>query len=86
MANAKKCDICEKFYVVPDVEPGYDWNEQLNTSMVRVLRLNRNQKGCHHEVMQFDACDDCLQDVLDYILAKKADKILHNSLMKEENQ
>lgn len=72
MANAKKCDICGKFYVVPVVEPGFDWNEQLNTSMVRFLRLDRERKGLHHDVMQFDTCEDCYQDLLDYILSKQA--------------
>lgn len=67
MANAKRCDICNHYYDVPN-RP-----DPMNTSMIRVLRLNPNYPGVKHDVMQFDACDKCLQDVLDYILGKRAD-------------
>lgn len=74
MANARKCDICHNYYDVPDinermmVEP---WN---NTSMVRLLRLDPNKPGLErHDVMHFDACEKCLQDILDYILARQTD-------------
>lgn len=72
MANAKKCDICGKFYVVPEADPGFVWDENLNTSMVRILKLNTEERGIRHDAIQFDACEDCRQDVLDYILSKKA--------------
>ena len=72
MANAKKCDICGKYYDVPDREDLL-YSEPLNTSMIRVLRLKTEKLSVEHEVMQFDSCESCLQDVLDYILAKRAD-------------
>lgn len=68
MANAKKCDICGKYYDVPGQNEIY-MEEGHNTSMVRILR-RKNTLRIDHDVMQFDACEDCLQDVLDYILAK----------------
>ena len=73
MANAKKCDICGEYYDTPECEPGMLWDENMNTSMVRILRLKKDVRGIKHDVMQFDACDKCLQDVLDYMLSKRAD-------------
>ena len=72
MANAKKCDICGKYYDVP--QP-YDvcWEESINTSMVRILRRIPLDNKIKHDVMQFDACEDCLQDVINYILTKQSD-------------
>lgn len=71
MANAKKCDICGKYYDVPERNDGFE--EWRNTSMVRVLRLKPEDARHNHDIMQFDSCDECLQDVLDYILSKRAD-------------
>jgi len=75
MSSAKRCDICGKFYEVPPIcNDFYIGEEWKNTSMIRVLRLkNSNNDRIDHDVMQFDACDECLQDVLDYMLAKRAD-------------
>ena len=73
MANAKKCDICGKYYDVPQAYEGMIWDEYLNTSMIRVLRRGPEDHKIKHDTIQFDACDDCLQEVLDYILAKRAD-------------
>ena len=72
MANAKKCDICGKFYEVVDIDEGmlYDFR---NTSIIRVLKRNMNNPHRPHDVMHYDACDDCHQDVLDYILSKQAE-------------
>lgn len=74
MANARKCDICHNYYDVPEVEAGTlePWN---NTSMVRVLRLNPDggRTTPRHDVIHFDACEKCLQDVLDYILTRGAE-------------
>lgn len=71
MANARKCDICGRYYDAAefDLECLDQWK---NTSMVRVLRLNPNKRGDPHDVMHFDSCEECLQDVLDYILTRKA--------------
>lgn len=71
MANARKCDICHNYYDEPEVDAGTfePWN---NTSMVRILRLTRDGRKMY-DVMHFDACEKCLQDVLDYIFAKSAE-------------
>lgn len=63
MANARKCDICHKYYDVPDI------NERM-----MVEPLDPNKPGLErHNVMHFDTCEKCLQDILDYILARQAD-------------
>ena len=79
MASARKCDICGAYYDVPEIEE-FLHEPWTNTSMVRVLRLNGNALRNRHDVMQFDSCEKCLQDVLDYILTKKAD----SEVVKEE--
>lgn len=71
MANAKQCDICGKFYLVPEMDPGCLWDEDMNTSMVRILR-RKNTNSIKHDVIQYDACEQCRQDVTDYILSKTA--------------
>lgn len=74
MANAKKCDICGKYYDVPQPYNDIIWEEGINTSMVRILRRKPLDHRIQHDVMQFDACKDCLQSVLDYILTKQTDR------------
>lgn len=71
MAIAMKCDICGRYSDVPERDS--DFVDIRNTNMVRVLRLKPNTDRTVHDVMQFDACDDCLQDVLDFMLSKRAD-------------
>ena len=73
MANAKRCDICGKYYDVPELDEEFAHNANLNTSMVRILRLKSVTCKHKHEVMQFDSCDNCLQDVIDYMLTKRVD-------------
>lgn len=73
MANAKRCDICNQYYDVPTYPDEMLYSEPMNTSMIRVLKLNPKHLRVQHDVMQFDACDKCLQDVLDYMLGKRAE-------------
>lgn len=73
MANAKKCDICGKYYNITDEKGIWTDDGFTNTSMVRCLRLKKDGKRVEHDVMHFDACEECHQDVLDYILTKQAD-------------
>jgi hypothetical protein len=40
---------------------------------IRVLRRIPVDHKIQRDTMQFDACEGCLQEVLDYILTKKAD-------------
>ena len=71
MANAKRCDICGEYYLVPE-RGDLLYDDMINTNMVRVLRLKKDTAAPKHDIMQFDACDDCLQDVLDFILTQRA--------------
>lgn len=76
MSFARKCDICGEYYDVPAIEE-YLSEPWTNTSMVRILRLQDGNKTYNrHDIMNFDACDKCLQDVLDYILSKQADSTI----------
>lgn len=69
MANAKKCDICGKYYDVPNDHFMTDLGAASNTSLIRIMRRKPNVR-LDHDVIQFDTCEECNQDVLDYILAK----------------
>ena len=73
MSNARKCDICGKFYAVPEFDPGYFMDEFKNTSFIHVAELLPEERGVKHDILHFDVCEECRQDVLDYILTKKAD-------------
>lgn len=86
MACARKCDICGKFYDAPEVNPYSCEPFGSNTSMVRLLRLKPEEDrgkgmGGPHDVFHFDACDECLGDVMDFILSKQA-----TETMKEETK
>lgn len=73
MANAKKCDICGCYYDVEEDNPyKLDYDEQFN--MVRMHRARDSEKKIHvgNCWLHFDTCETCYQDVLDYILTKKA--------------
>jgi hypothetical protein len=72
MANAKQCDICGRYYNVPEIDEDAIFRTNMNSSMVRILRHKPKSRTTTHDVMQFDSCDKCLQDVLDYILTRKA--------------
>ncbi len=71
MSNAKKCDICGKYYDVPDAFGMTEFGMNSNTSMIQFAR-RKTDKRLDHEVIQFDTCEECYQDMLDYILAKGA--------------
>lgn len=86
MACARKCDICGKYYNVSEINPYICEPFGSNTSMVRLLRLkpegDRGKgNGEPHDVFHFDACDECLGDVMDFILSKQA-----TEAMKEETK
>ena len=71
MANAKRCDICGDYYQVPDLHTEDLFDERRNSSMVRLLRRKGN-RTVDHDVFQFDSCEKCFQDVMDYILTKQS--------------
>lgn len=87
MSNAKKCDICGKYYDVIDMsEYMLDYERHIN--MVRLHRaMKPDEKRYDHDDhwFHFDACDECLQDVLDYILSKKAVSNYFTQDIKGEN-
>lgn len=72
MSAARKCDICHDYYDVEELSDAIYPSE--NTSMIRILQLNQpyDPRCGRHTVMHFDACENCRQDVLDYILGKSA--------------
>lgn len=72
MSSARRCDICGEFYETPEIEIG-SFDPWKNTSMIRLLRFIPDKHCDPHEVIHFDACEKCLQNVLDYILTRKAD-------------
>ena len=75
MSNAKKCDICGKYFDVIDIsEHLLNYERYLNmVRLHRAVEFGKTRDLDDSEWMHFDACDECLQDVLDYILGKKAD-------------
>ena len=79
MANAKRCDICGEFYEVPTVNHlMHLTNENMNTSMVQVLRRKNIDDRTEHDILQFDSCEGCLQDVIDYMLTRRAESEKEN--------
>lgn len=72
MANAKRCDVCGNYYDVPHIEDDIYLESCRNGNMIRILRRKPTIR-IDHDVMQFDACENCLQEVLDHILTKQAD-------------
>lgn len=73
MACARKCDICGQYYDAPEYHDPLGMDP--NTSMIRMLRLNPEHRPNVHDVLHYDSCENCFQDVLDYILTKQADSI-----------
>lgn len=74
MSNARKCDICGKYYDLASMsEYLLDYERYVNiVRLHRAVKIGENRDLDDSEWMHFDACDECLQDVLDYILSKKA--------------
>ena len=74
MAFARRCDVCGKYYTttIQDVELIYDTALGMDSSMIRILS-RKDGTMAKHDIMQFDTCEDCKQDVLDYILNKQAE-------------
>ena len=66
MANAKRCDVCGKFYEVPgetsDLIDPYAFLDYILIHKVEERKA----------VMHFDTCKKCQQELIDYILTKRA--------------
>lgn len=73
MANAKRCDICGKYFVLPTTKK----DSMLYRSVAGKVELYKSASELHHakehEGIVFDACDDCVQEIMDLILTKRAD-------------
>lgn len=69
MANAKKCDICGDYYDVP--QPKFLNDEMTNTSFITFARVDPNNPSLHDR-SQFDTCEKCWREIMDYILARQA--------------
>lgn len=72
---------CGKYYDVSEIDPYIYEPSGSNTSMVRLLKLKPEEdrgkgKGEPHDVFHFDACDECLGEVMDFILSKQAIKTM----------
>jgi hypothetical protein len=72
MANAKKCDACGKFFVVPELEPGYIDHEKYHN----YLKVHKAEKPDRNNTdvswFHFDICDECYDDFMEYMLSKAA--------------
>ena len=70
MANAKRCDICGKYFTLPEFK-------SFHNTLAGKVELYHMVVNKHHAAdrvgVSFDACDDCVQEIMDHILTKKAD-------------
>ena len=76
MANAKKCDICGRFFEVPEYDPrcmGSADYERFHNH-IRIHKAEDPEKYNDPELiwLHFDTCDQCHSDLLDYILSRAA--------------
>ena len=72
MANAKRCDICGEYFEIP--EYGHEvMLYGMPAGAVRVYKMDPELKyGDDRKGTHFDSCDKCAQEIIDYILAKRA--------------
>lgn len=71
MSNAKRCDICGKYFAMP--EPSRTLIYRSEAGKVQLYKLNPKIRHTEEdEGYHFDACDDCVQEILDLILTKRA--------------
>lgn len=71
MANAKRCDICGKYFAIPEPSLARLYNSEAGA--VQLFKLNNRLRHTEErEGHHFDACDDCVQEIVDLILTKRA--------------
>ena len=72
MANAKRCDICGKYFMLPTTKK----DSMLYRTVAGKVELYNMAYDLHHakehEGTHFEACDECVQEIMDLVLAKKA--------------
>ena len=75
MSNAKQCDICSKFFGVPEVDYGRLEEDYRHLNLLRMHQALPEGQMVYHDNpwLQFDLCDSCYDNLLDYILSRKAD-------------
>jgi hypothetical protein len=74
MSMARRCDICGAYFDMPDPNPyRLDRDEYLNYVHLHRAMDPEDKNGCLDDyLLRFDACDKCYDDLLTYILARKA--------------
>lgn len=77
MADARRCDVCGEFYDIPEnvtfrSEP-YRVGNFIRVYKFTIDKAKTTNYG-DHDTMHFDACENCLQDVIDFMLARRAEK------------
>ena len=70
MANAKQCDICGKYYSLP--EPAGLLYKAASGKVELFKNVPKLHHAAEHEGLYFDACDECVQEITDLILEKRA--------------
>ena len=73
MANAKRCDICGEYFIIPDLDNKViDYGARAGAVHLYKLEDANAWRGEYREGSYFDACDKCVQDITDYILTRRA--------------
>lgn len=67
MANAKRCDVCGGFYEVPEITA--DLINPFEFLDYVVIHKAEERRASMH----FDTCKKCQQELIDYILTKRAE-------------
>jgi hypothetical protein len=66
MANAKKCDVCGGFYQVPEF--GGDCFIDRHLQQLNYIIIHKADEK--EASLYFDCCEQCQQEVLDYIMSR----------------
>ena len=62
MANAKKCDVCGRYYDLYNVEKRMKGEEPNSIILARTDR-----EGIMHSIYKFELCPDCLSAIRNYM-------------------
>lgn len=75
MSNAKHCDICGKFFKVPEIDYRRLEEDHRHLNLIRMHQALPEGQIVYREEpwLQFDACEKCYQNLLDYILSSAAE-------------
>lgn len=70
MANAKRCDICGRYFPLP--EPAGLLYKTAAGKVELFKKVPKLHHTAEHDGLYFDACDECVQEIIDLILEKRA--------------